>query len=253
MQKLVDACVSLTPALSLRERKQAFRAWHPFKKLLIFSDFDGTITEEDAIVMTLKAFAPPEWKGIAHRILVERSLSVQEGIQQLYALLDASLKDEILAFVQTHVKLRQGFPDFMAWCQANQIHLQVVSGGLDAFIEPVLADYQGQYMLFSNQANFSATQIQVDMPFAPQSCEVCGTCACCKVEILNRWSSETHVKVVIGDSVTDFGMAKVADWVFARDALAEELRQQGKPFTPFETFDDITHVLKQVYPEVSLP
>jgi 2-hydroxy-3-keto-5-methylthiopentenyl-1-phosphate phosphatase len=216
------------------------------KKLLIFSDFDGTITEEDAIVMTLKEFAPPEWKGIAHRILVERSLPVQQGIQQLYALVPSSLKNEILEFVQAHVKVRHGFSDFMAWCQVNQLHLQVVSGGLDAFIEPVLVDYAGQYTLFANQANFSATHIQVEMPFAPQSCQVCGTCACCKVEILNRWTSETHYKVVIGDSVTDFGMAKVADWVFARDALAEELHQLGKPFTPFETFHDITEALKRI-------
>ena len=216
------------------------------KQWVIFSDFDGTITDRDAIVMTLERFAPPEWKDIARRILKERTLPVQEGIQQLYALMPSALKEDIIRFVIEEVALREGFADFMAWRKEAGIPFQVVSGGLDAFITPVMAPFEGDYTLFANTAHFEEASIVVGMPYAPKDCVVCGTCACCKVEILNQWEDASTFKIAIGDSVTDFGMARVADWVFARDALAEELDREGRTFTPFETFQDIQESLDKL-------
>ena len=224
-----------------RIEKAVSRDW------VIFSDFDGTITERDAIVMTLERFAPPEWKAIAHRILKERTLSVQEGIQQLYALMPSDLKQDLIHFVKDEVILRHGFADFMMWRKQAGISFQVVSGGLDAFIRPVMAPFEHDYTLFANEAHFEDSFIQVGMPYAPKNCHVCGTCACCKVEILNQWDDASTFKIVIGDSVTDFGMARVADWVFARDALAEELALEGRDFTPFETFTDIQTALEDLW------
>ena len=216
------------------------------KQWVIFSDFDGTITDRDAIVMTLERFAPPEWRDIARRILKERTLPVQEGIQQLYALMPSALKEDIIRFVIEEVALREGFADFMAWRKQADIPFWVVSGGLDAFITPVMDPFEGDYTLFANTAHFEEASIVVGMPYAPKDCSVCGTCACCKVEILNQWEDASTFKIAIGDSVTDFGMARVADWVFARDALAEELRQEGRTFTPFETFHDIQESLDKL-------
>jgi 2-hydroxy-3-keto-5-methylthiopentenyl-1-phosphate phosphatase len=229
----------MTPILSV-QRAQALKQW------VIFSDFDGTITERDAIVMSLERFAPLEWKDIARRILKERTLPVQEGIQQLYALMPSALKDDIIHFVKTEVTLRPGFDSFMAWRKQVGIPFQVVSGGLDAFIHPVLAAYEGEYTLFSNTADFEGPCIGVGMPYAPKDCEVCGTCACCKVAVLNQWETSQTFKIAIGDSVTDFGMARVADFVFAREALAEQLTQEGRAFTLFESFHDIQQVLQRL-------
>ncbi|XVJ51011.1 MAG: MtnX-like HAD-IB family phosphatase [Vampirovibrio sp.] len=237
--------MSASPTVTENKSKQAPPSW------VIFSDFDGTITEMDAIVMTMERFAPPQWKTIATRILKERSLSVKEGIQALYALMPSDLKQEIIRFMEEELVLRAGFSEFMAWRKAQAIPFQVVSGGLDAFILPALKAFEGDYTLFSNIANFQKATIQVEMPYAPVDCAVCNSCACCKVMVLNQWDSTTTFKIAVGDSVTDFGMAKVADWVFARDALAEELQHLGLSFTPYETFNDIQQALEQRWHETT--
>jgi 2-hydroxy-3-keto-5-methylthiopentenyl-1-phosphate phosphatase len=215
------------------------------KPLVICSDFDGTITERDAIVMTLERFAPPEWKAITRRILKERTLNVREGLPQLYALMGSHLKEDIHAYLQEHVQLREGFSDFMAWCHQHHVPFHVVSGGLDAFIHPLLHTWKGQYTLYSNVARFDGPAIGVEAPYAPEgdSCKVCGQCGCCKVKILEQWPGEAYTRVVIGDSVTDFGMAQVADVVFARHLLAEELDTLGVPYIPYETFHEIQEAL----------
>jgi len=243
------------------------------RPVMIFSDFDGSITERDAIVMTLERFAPPEWKDITRKILKERTLPVREGIQQLYALLGSDLKDEIIHFVKTEVKLREGFNDFMIWRKAQGIPFWVVSGGLDAFIHPLLEPYAGDYELFANVANFDAPHIQVDMPYLPKTssppappmagsvpspfqkergqnqegfdCKVCGSCACCKVKVMELVKDYNPYTIVIGDSVTDFGMAQVADKVFARSALCNELDDLSVDYTPYSTFLNIYSSLKR--------
>jgi 2-hydroxy-3-keto-5-methylthiopentenyl-1-phosphate phosphatase len=225
----------------------------PFNPALpwaVFSDFDGTITQEDAIVMTLREFAPPQWEALAHAILVTRTLSVREGIAQLYALLPSALRPQIVAFLQANVRLRHGVEALMSWCHQQSIPFSVVSGGLDAFIEPLIAHWpKGQYQLFCNHATFEGPPSGVAMPYAPtpEACPPCGRCACCKVAVLNAgWPASAFNRIVIGDSVTDLGMAQVAQRVYARDALAADLTRMGLPFVPFEDFADIVDDLKRL-------
>ncbi len=86
------------------------------KKIIIFSDFDGTITERDVVVMIMEKFAPPEWEDIKNKILYERSISLKDGIERLFGFIDSSKKAEILTFVKSKVRLRDGFVDFIDFC-----------------------------------------------------------------------------------------------------------------------------------------
>jgi 2-hydroxy-3-keto-5-methylthiopentenyl-1-phosphate phosphatase len=212
------------------------------KPLVIFSDYDGTITQEDAIVQTMKQFAPPQWKAIADAILHTRTLSIHEGIQQLYGLLPYGLKQEVIDFNLAHIPLRTGFERLMQFCQTHAVPFWVVSGGVDAFIAPKLSPWVGLYELFANglAASPSATgMMQLTLPYAPKACEPCGNCACCKVEILNRWAKDDYFRVVIGDSVTDIGMAKIANRVYARASLQADCDELGIAYVAYETFDDV--------------
>ena len=219
------------------------------KPIVIFSDYDGTITQEDAIVQTMKQFAPPQWKAIAHAILETRTLSIHEGIQQLYGLIPAHQKQAMIDFNLAHIPLRAGFDAFMQFRQQYNIPFWVVSGGVDAFIAPKLAPWAGQFRLFSNQLaeTVESTNLKLHLPYAPKQCEPCGNCACCKVEILDQWVADEFYRIVIGDSVTDVGMAKVACRVYtvANSSLAADCVKLGISHTPFETFDDIVQDLTQ--------
>ena len=48
------------------------------------------------------------------QILVQRTLSIRDGITQLFGMLDTDRKDDIVRFVREHVCFREGFDEFLA-------------------------------------------------------------------------------------------------------------------------------------------
>ncbi len=215
------------------------------RKPVVFSDFDGTITERDVIVMIMEAFAPPEWKQIVHRILDERTLSIRDGVTQLFHLIPGSKKEEIIRYVNENVRFRQGFEAFLAFCRESDIPFLVVSGGVDFFIEPVLAPVRDQLEdVFCNTATFPDNRIELGFPYLRADCETCGQCACCKLGIMSRYPRDEYFHIAIGDSITDLSMARQADLVFARARLRNYCDEEGISYIPFETFDDVQQVLK---------
>ena len=112
------------------------------KKLIIFSDFDGTITERDVIVMIMEKFAPPEWGKIKNKILNERTITLKDGIEKLFSLIESKKKKEIVDFVKKEVRLRDGFVEFLDFCNKEKFDFNVISGGLDFFLEPILERFK---------------------------------------------------------------------------------------------------------------
>lgn len=218
------------------------------KRVAVFCDFDGTISEQDAIVMVMEAFAPPQWREISDEILHTQTISVQEGIQKLYSLLPSRLEPEIQVFLKENVRLRAGFDRFVAFCSQQGIPLNIVSGGLESFITPLVSPYQDKLRIFANRTCLQAETIEVKMPYFPEKCDPCGKCACCKVEIIDQVCQTAcgspWVKIAIGDSVTDFGMAQTADFTYTRDKLTPFCQQNQLPHLPFESFDTIIADLK---------
>jgi 2-hydroxy-3-keto-5-methylthiopentenyl-1-phosphate phosphatase len=213
------------------------------RNVAIFCDFDGTITDRDVIMMIMERFAPPQWRSIADAILTERTVSIREGLQQLFDLLPSDLEPEIQRFVAEAVTIRQGFEPLLAFAHQQAMPFWVVSGGLDLFIAPLLAPFADRLSLFANQACLQGSTIAVKMPYLSASCPPCDSCACCKIDIMDQLPHSQWARVVIGDSVTDLGMAQRADAVFARGQLCRDLDSMGIAYTPFHTFDEVLTAL----------
>ncbi|MNC27383.1 2-hydroxy-3-keto-5-methylthiopentenyl-1-phosphate phosphatase [compost metagenome] len=56
---------------------------------------------------------------------------------------------------------------------------------------------------------------------------------------MRRFPSEEYERILIGDSLTDFEGAKLADRIYSRARLTEKCQELGIKHTPFETFTDI--------------
>jgi 2-hydroxy-3-keto-5-methylthiopentenyl-1-phosphate phosphatase len=210
---------------------------------IIFCDYDGTITEEDVIQMVMRTFAPPEWKEIVADILDHRTLSINDGLKQLFALLPSAQRDDITNYVKTHVRFRSGFDDLLAFCAAHEIPFLVVSGGVDFLITPMLERLSAPLELYCNHAHFEAEYIHIETPWAPESCEPCQQCACCKIRILDKYDPDQYYRITIGDSLTDLGMTERADLAFARARLLDYVLDRQLPVTRFECFSDVQAVL----------
>lgn len=215
------------------------------RKPVIFCDFDGTVTMKDNIVSIMEKFAPPEWEKLKDGVL-SRSISIQEGVGDMFNLLPSELKEEIIRFVMETAEVREGFGDFVQYTREHGIPLYIVSGGIDFFVHPMLERYGSFDGIYCNEANFEGTNIQIDWP---HSCDTeCGNqnCGCCKPTIIRNLSNDKTHSIVIGDSVTDLEAAKIADTVISRDYLSDRCEELGIPYKPFETFYDCIEILEDL-------
>lgn len=212
-------------------------------KVVIFCDFDGTITKKDNIIRIMDEFALPGWETVKDDILHQK-VSIKEGVRQLFALVPSHLKEEIISFVLRDAEIREGFGDFVRFTKEQDIPLYIVSGGMDFFVHPVLAPYGPFDHVYCNEATFNEERIAIHYPHTCDAFCTNQQCGCCKPSIMRKLSNERQTRIMIGDSVTDFEAAKLADVVIARDLLAESCGELAIPYTPFETFTECVDIVK---------
>lgn len=211
---------------------------------VLFCDFDGTITLSDNIVAIMKKFEPPGVKKIIDEI-VNGTLSIRQGVGEMFALLPSSLQEEIRSYVLETAGIRPGFSELLAWCKDHEVPFYVTSGGIDFFVYPLLepfgipADH-----IYCNGSDFEGERIRITWPHACDS--ECGNdCGMCKTTVIRRFPRDQYYRILIGDSITDFAGAKLADLVFSRSHLTDKCKELGLPHIPFETFHDIIRHLDQ--------
>jgi 2-hydroxy-3-keto-5-methylthiopentenyl-1-phosphate phosphatase len=220
------------------------------KNLVIFCDFDGTITNSDNIIAIMKKFAPPEWEDIKNAIL-SQEISIQQGVGRMFSLLPSGWKEEITEFILNHAEIREGFKDFVSYTKERNIPLYVVSGGIDFFVYPLLRDIVPREHIYCNQADFSGENIQIQWPHTCD--ELCqNQCGCCKPSLIRKLSRQTDYKIVIGDSITDLQAAKLADKIIARDFLVQKCWELGLPHERFTDFYDVIDIVEKTVEEVKV-
>ncbi|QAY66118.1 2-hydroxy-3-keto-5-methylthiopentenyl-1-phosphate phosphatase [Paenibacillus protaetiae] len=214
------------------------------KKRIIFCDFDGTITVNDNIVAIIQHFNPPGWEAIAQQVL-DQQISIQEGVGRMFRLLPASLQAEVVDFGISNVRIRDGFEELLAYCKEQDIEFYVTSGGIDFFVYPVLERFGiDTSHIYCNGSDFTGEFIEITWPH-PCDEHCTNHCGMCKTTIMRRFPADRYERIIIGDSVTDFEGAKLADVVYSRSHLTAKCSELGIAHTEFETFHDIIADLKR--------
>lgn len=209
----------------------------------IFCDFDGTITEGDNIVTLIKQFASPSARELTTDVL-NGKISIREGVEKMFSTIPTSTKEEMTNFVVNSTVIRDGFNDFIQFVNTNNFELKVVSGGLDFFVHPILADYLPTSSILCNRTDFSGDYVKI---LWEHSCDdKCkNDCGMCKPSVMRKYSDSNDYIIVIGDSITDLQIAKEANLIFARDFLKEKCEELSLPYIPFTDFNDIKAFLKE--------
>ncbi|MGG0409751.1 2-hydroxy-3-keto-5-methylthiopentenyl-1-phosphate phosphatase [Peribacillus simplex] len=216
-----------------------------FKKMVIFCDFDGTVTINDNIINIMKYFNPPGWETIKNDTLAGK-MSVREGVGHMFLLLPTAHREEIVHYAIKQAKIRAGFDKFIQFCQDHNIRLLITSGGIDFFVYPILSQYHiPQNDIFCNSSDFSSKQIKILWPFSCDT-QCSNDCGMCKPSILRSLSTNDSMNIVIGDSITDLAIAKMADLVIARDFLLQKCKEHSLPYKEFNSFFDVINILNQI-------
>lgn len=212
----------------------------PVERFLIAIDFDGTITQHDTLHLIVDRFGDRTvWDRLTPDVIAGR-MSVEEAMQSEFATVRAT-PEQVLELVRAEAGIRDGFVEFVHWARAAGHLVWVLSNGFRDVISDTLARAGlGDLPFHSHDAVFTPGGTQLLWTHRGERCSLCQRP--CKRFDLSAIRADLPV-AYIGDGVSDRCVCGAADVVFARAELADWLRGQGRPFTPFADFHQVQQAL----------
>lgn len=212
------------------------------KKLIIYTDFDGTISRVDlgdAIFMELGQFEPNHSKFISGEMTI-----TEYWTSACTTLREGTGEDEIVRFAQAK-EIDAYFSRFVDYCREKEIPLAVISDGFETYIEAFLREHGIEGLpRICNRFDFSGGNVRPVFPHKTDSCE-CGS-AVCKRNAIIAMADPEAVIVFVGDGYSDFCAASHSDIVFAKKGLAAYCNANKIPHYPYSTFFDVLRILKKI-------
>jgi 2-hydroxy-3-keto-5-methylthiopentenyl-1-phosphate phosphatase len=205
----------------------------------ILCDFDGTALTEDLGDEVAFHFAGRDVYAAEAARYHAGELTFGRLLQAVFAPIRAS-RDEIATFARGRAVWRPGFEAFVDACRRGDRPFLVVSAGLDAYIEPVVArltpELRNHVEVRANRATCTPHGLHVAFHGAD-----CGFCGFCKGNVVRELQASGHKVVLCGDGTGDRHAADAADWVFAREgsSLVGYCAERGIRHDVFGTFHEV--------------
>lgn len=214
------------------------------RKILILTDFDGTITTVDLGSQFIFKFVTESLDDI-ERDFAKGKIGSRIAYEKIAARLKGS-RGNMLEHVLAIEKLDPYFLEFCSLCREKNIDVKIVSDGFDFYIEAILSKYNLTFMeYYSNKAVFGEdSSFSVEFPGRNDFCGRCGTC---KSRILNSYRLIYDEIIYLGDGYSDFCPSRYADMVFAKKLLYQRCEREGTPCLPFNDFSEINAYLVKNY------
>ena len=206
----------------------------------LLCDFDGTISVEDTTDTLLERFGKPGWEKLEDDWKAGR-IGSRECMAGQVALLDMSRAE-----LDTHLTQRAidpGFAAFVAYAKAQGMPIEILSDGLDYAIHFILQHYDFDYLhVTANRLEqIGDRRWRLGFPNSSAACRAAsGTCKCAVAA--KAQGSQARV-LMIGDGASDFCVAEVADFVFAKGKLVAHCAAKNIPHAPIKDFAEALALL----------
>jgi len=191
------------------------------KKLIIYSDFDGTITTYDAFdkiiekVYSYATYKKLERLTLEQKVTAETYLEMFNGIQ--YDI--TPLADDV----------DNTFKDFYEWIQKQHIEFYIVSAGFKTIIQHVLP-YVDPAIIYSNDFTYNEDQTwKVNDTFIQ------------KTDIIKLHEKPDYTSIYLGDGLSDFKVIGKVDYLFCKkdSMLHKKCVLENHPHLVFTDFKDL--------------
>jgi len=210
-------------------------------KTLIQSDFDGTITEEDASFFLLDKFAQGDWRGLFQQYR-EHKISVGEFNTRAFAMVKED-KHTLLQALEGNVKVRAGFHELVNHCREEGFSFVIVSNGLDFYIRAVLEESGlTEIEAHAAQASFHPTGMKVRYVGPNGKTVEDGF----KDAYIESFLGLGFRVIYMGNGDSDIAPAKQAHRVFATGDLLAYSRENNLNCKPFTDFREVVRDLEQM-------
>jgi 2-hydroxy-3-keto-5-methylthiopentenyl-1-phosphate phosphatase len=215
---------------------------------VVFLDFDGTITLQDATDAILDAFAGPGWLQIEDAWL-SGQIGSRECLAAQMALVTAT-RNQIDRLLDV-IGVDPGFAVLLDTCAAHAVPVHVLSDGFDYCIERILGRPALNLLrrltdshIVSSSLRLVRGQWRAAFAHPPEACA--HGCATCKPAAMKSLNAADAVTVFVGDGMSDRYAAAYADVVFAKDKLAAFCNNASIPCTGFDTLTTVAVSLERL-------
>jgi 2,3-diketo-5-methylthio-1-phosphopentane phosphatase len=208
--------------------------------MIVFTDFDGTLAQNDVGDMLFKTFANwPKCEKLVQQWL-RGEISSRECMER-EAVTARLTRGQLHAYCAAQ-SLSPGFIEFGEFCRQRNWPLLVLSDGLDYYIQRVMLRHGLDLPILANHLEFvPPDRIAVSFPYFEHSCGQCGNC---KGYHVRRLAKPGERVVYIGDGYSDRCGAQEADIIFAKRDLAKWCEQRGMTYWRFENFEQVLDQIK---------
>ncbi|OCK79384.1 2,3-diketo-5-methylthio-1-phosphopentane phosphatase [Lepidopterella palustris CBS 459.81] len=220
------------------------------RKIICFSDFDGTIFMQDTGHILFNNFGcGSERRQILDQQIHSGERSFRDVSEEMWGSLDVPF-DDGFEVMKDALDIDLGFQTFHLFCLNNNIPFNVISAGLKPVLRKVLDHFLGEEAssnieIVANDATISSDGSEWK-PVWLHDTELGHD----KAQSINDYREGAKFEsddgtipmiVFIGDGVSDLPAAREADVLFARRGLRlEEYCIEHKlPYIPFDTFAEI--------------
>jgi len=218
------------------------------RKIRLFTDFDGTVTNKDIANAIFDRFLRPELlKQGWHREILDKWKAGEISSLECLTLEceNTIVSEQELNAELDKYKLTDGFVEFAEYCKKNSVPLIILSDGLDYYIKYILVKYGlGEIEYRANHMFFYNGSLRVEFPFANYGCGRCGNCKRWHINTLRRGD---ECVVYVGDGYSDRYAIRSADITFARSDLAEYCEKALMDYFPYENFYDVLQYIEDNY------
>ncbi|KAF3008184.1 hypothetical protein E8E14_007513 [Neopestalotiopsis sp. 37M] len=230
------------------------------RKVICFSDFDGTIFMQDTGHVLFDAYGC----GSKKREMLDEQIkngerSFREVSEEMWGSLNVPFDDGFEVMEKT-LEIDVDFQTFHKWCLANDIPFNVISAGLKPILRKVLDTFLGEeesshIQIIANDADIKEdgsswkpiwrhdTELGHDKALSVNEARAQAELTC--------EDGSIPLIVFIGDGVSDLPAAREADVLFARRGLRleEYCVEHSIKYIPFDTFADIQKKLEEIRKE----
>ena len=208
----------------------------------ILTDFDDTAAVQNVAEMLLHQFGDPSWTDVRARFRAGE-LSLKDYQEITFNDIGAD-RETMEAYVRENANLRPHFGELWQYCKVVNSPLAVVSLGLDFYIQALLeAEGAKDVPIYCVNTRFTDKGISYYYHHAYPGEEERGNS---KGLIVDRYRQLGYHVIYVGDGRSDFEGAEKADTVFAHSTLAEECREKGVAYRPFNDFGDVLATTKEL-------
>ncbi len=213
----------------------------------VFCDFDGTVASEDIGNQLFLRFAGEETALAIVQRYLDGEITARQCLQQECEAVESLTREEFGKFIDQFT-LDSRFLSFFEFCRSKEIPITILSDGLDAYVERVLANHGlSELQFFSNHVEFVRegvkTKLIPSFPYTDSECEKCGNC---KRNHMLTLSGDDDILVYAGDGISDRCPVKYADIVFAKKSLIKYCQQQNISYFEFHHFGDVQQRLEGI-------